>query len=253
MRSIPGPAPPSSEVFAHVTGDGPHRRSVAPARESLRRVLGRQSGHQSRFQPGVPGLELRGGRAGRSGGVGGGGGVARRSSGEHRRFLDEYAAKIESRSEALAEVARARPRCPRARFRQVELPHDRSAPAGARQPGSFWCRATIDRGQHSPKYGPLGQWSSSGPIIFLRVQLDRWRRFRRGDRGGNPVIGKANTGHRRRAGCLPSWRSRPPGNAHASRDGAAHLPHAAGSGAPARVTPSIGATGFTGAGARVCG
>jgi alpha-ketoglutaric semialdehyde dehydrogenase len=117
------------------------------------------------------------------------------------RFLEEYAAKIESQSEALVEVASRETALPASpRLRQVELPRTtnqlRQGAAAARD--RSWCRATIDTKVNiRSKYAPLGGavvvfGPNNFPFAFNSIAGGD---FVAAIAAGNPVIGKANTGH----------------------------------------------------------
>jgi 2,5-dioxopentanoate dehydrogenase len=117
------------------------------------------------------------------------------------RFLESYAAAIERRSDALVEVAARETALPASpRLRQVELPRTtnqlRQGAAAARD--RSWCHATIDTtvGIRS-KYGPLGGavvvfGPNNFPFAFNSIAGGD---FVAAIAAGNPVIGKANTGH----------------------------------------------------------
>jgi NADP-dependent aldehyde dehydrogenase len=169
------------------------------------------------------------------------------------RFLEDYAARIEANADAL--VARAAretglPESPR--LRSVELPRTtnqlRQGAAAARD--RSWCAATIDtKANLRSYYGPLG-----GPVVVFGPNNFPYafNSVAGGDfvaaiAAGNPVIGKANTGH--------------PGTSRLLAALAADAARAAG--LPAGMVqliyrtppdvgfqlvshPSVGATGFTG-------
>jgi 2,5-dioxopentanoate dehydrogenase len=169
------------------------------------------------------------------------------------RFLDDYAARIEANADAL--VARAAretglPESPR--LRTVELPRTtnqlRQGAAAARD--RSWCAATIDtkanlRSYYAPLGGPVVVFGPNNfPYAFNSVAGGD---FVAAIAAGNPVIGKANTGH--------------PGTSRLLAALAADAARAAGL-PPGMVQliyrtppdvgfqlvshPSVGATGFTG-------
>src|SRR5215831_2246227 len=117
------------------------------------------------------------------------------------RFLEEYATRIEARADALCERAARETGLPVApRLRNVELPRTtnqlRQGAAAARD--RSWCHATIDsKANLRSKYGPLG-----GPVVVFGPNNFpfAFNSVAGGDfvaavAAGNPVIGKANTGH----------------------------------------------------------
>ena len=117
------------------------------------------------------------------------------------RFLEDYAAKIEDRSEALVDVAARETGLPASpRLRQVELPRTvnqlRQGAAAARD--RSWCHATIDTKVNiRSKYGPLGGavvvfGPNNFPFAFNSIAGGD---FVAAIAARNPVIGKANTGH----------------------------------------------------------
>jgi 2,5-dioxopentanoate dehydrogenase len=116
-------------------------------------------------------------------------------------FLDDYAARIEGAAEALCERAARETAYPvTPRLRAVELPRTtnqlRQAAAAVR--ARSWCHATIDtKANLRSKYGPLG-----GPVVVFGPNNFpfAFNSIAGGDfvaaiAAGNPVIGKANTGH----------------------------------------------------------
>ena len=116
-------------------------------------------------------------------------------------FLDDYAAKIEDRCEALVDIAARETGLPATpRLRQVELPRAvnqlRQGAAAARD--RSWCHATIDTKVNiRSKYGPLGGaivvfGPNNFPFAFNSIAGGD---FVAAVAAGNPVIGKANTGH----------------------------------------------------------
>jgi NADP-dependent aldehyde dehydrogenase len=169
------------------------------------------------------------------------------------RFLEEYAAKIEGRTDALVEIAARETALPQSpRLRQVELPRTtnqlRQGAAAARD--RSWCHATIDTKVNiRSKYGPLGGavvvfGPNNFPFAFNSIAGGD---FVAAVAAGNPVIGKANTGH--------------PGTSKLLAELAFEAARAAG--LPAGMVqliyrtppdvgmrlvahPSVGATGFTG-------
>ena len=117
------------------------------------------------------------------------------------RFLEEYAANIESRSEALVEVASRETALPASpRLRQVELPRatDQLRQGAAAARDRSWCHATIDtKANIRSRYGPLGGavvvfGPNNFPFAFNSIAGGD---FVAAIAAGNPVIGKANTGH----------------------------------------------------------
>jgi NADP-dependent aldehyde dehydrogenase len=117
------------------------------------------------------------------------------------RFLDDYAARIEAAADALVERASRETGLPREpRLRNVELPRTtsqlRQGAAAARE--RSWCMATIDtRANLRSCYGPLGGavvvfGPNNFPFAFNSVAGGD---FVAAIAAGNPVIGKANTGH----------------------------------------------------------
>lgn len=169
------------------------------------------------------------------------------------RFLDDYAARIEARADALVELASLETALPQTpRLRNVELPRTtnqlRQGVAAARE--RSWAHATIDtKANIRSVYGPLG-----GPVVVFGPNNFPYafNSVAGGDAvaawaAGNPVIGKANTGH--------------PGTTKLLADCALEAVRAAGL-PPGMVQliyrtppdvgfklvshPSVGATGFTG-------
>jgi NADP-dependent aldehyde dehydrogenase len=117
------------------------------------------------------------------------------------RFLDDYAARIEAASAALVEIAARETALPASpRLSSVELPRTtgqlRQGAAAARD--RSWCHATIDtKANIRSMYGPLG-----GPVVVFGPNNFPYafNSIAGGDfvaavAAGNPVIGKANTGH----------------------------------------------------------
>lgn len=116
-------------------------------------------------------------------------------------FLDDFAARIEGARDTLVAVAARETGLPATpRLRDVELPRTtsqlRQAAAAARQ--RSWCQATIDtKAGLRSKFGPLG-----GPVVVFGPNNFpfAFNSVSGGDAvaamaAGNPVIGKANTGH----------------------------------------------------------
>jgi alpha-ketoglutaric semialdehyde dehydrogenase len=117
------------------------------------------------------------------------------------RFLDDYASRIEAAADALVERAARETGLPREpRLRNVELPRTtnqlRQGAAAARE--RSWSMATIDtKANLRSYYGPLG-----GPVVVFGPNNFpfAFNSVAGGDfvaaiAAGNPVIGKANTGH----------------------------------------------------------
>lgn len=116
-------------------------------------------------------------------------------------FLDTYAANIEARADALVEMTYAETALPKEpRLRSTELPRTinqlRQAATAARN--RWWCHATIDTKLNiRSKYGPLnGAVIVFGPNNFpYAFNSCAGGDFAAAIAAGNPVIGKANTGH----------------------------------------------------------
>jgi 2,5-dioxopentanoate dehydrogenase len=117
------------------------------------------------------------------------------------RFLEDYAERIEARADALVERAARETGLPATpRLRSVELPRTtsqlRQGAAAARN--RSWCRATIDskaniRSLYAPLGGPVVVFGPNNfPFAFNSVAGGD---FVAAVAAGNPVIGKANTGH----------------------------------------------------------
>jgi NADP-dependent aldehyde dehydrogenase len=117
------------------------------------------------------------------------------------RFLDDYAARIEAAADALVERAARETGLPREpRLAKVELPRTtgqlRQGAAAARE--RSWSLATIDtKANLRSYYGALG-----GPVVVFGPNNFpfAFNSVAGGDfvaaiAAGNPVIGKANTGH----------------------------------------------------------
>src|SRR5499427_3472181 len=117
------------------------------------------------------------------------------------RFLDDYAARIEAAADALVDRANRETGLPREpRLSKVELPRTtgqlRQGAAAARE--RSWSMATIDtKANLRSVYGPLG-----GPVVVFGPNNFpfAFNSIAGGDfvaaiAAGNPVIGKANTGH----------------------------------------------------------
>jgi NADP-dependent aldehyde dehydrogenase len=169
------------------------------------------------------------------------------------RFLDDYAARLEARADALVALAARETGLPAApRLRDVELPRTtsqlRQGAAAARD--RSWCRATIDtranlRSMYRPLGGPVVVFGPSNfPFAFNSVAGGD---FVAAIAAGNPVIAKANTGH--------------PGTSKLLAEAALEAARAAGlPGATVQLiyrtppdlgfrlvsAPAVGATGFTG-------
>jgi NADP-dependent aldehyde dehydrogenase len=117
------------------------------------------------------------------------------------RFLDAYASKIEGAREALVAIAARETGLPAApRLGQVELPRavDQIRQGAAAARDRSWCQATIDtKANIRSRYGPLG----GGVAVFGPNNFPfAFNSIAGGDfvaamAAGNPVIGKANTGH----------------------------------------------------------
>lgn len=116
-------------------------------------------------------------------------------------FLDDYAARIEARADALVEqAARETALAPRPRLREVELPRTtnqlRQGAAAVRD--RSWCRATLDTGAGIRScYEPLG-----GPVVIFGPNNFpfAFNAVSGGDfvaalAAGNPVIAKAHPSH----------------------------------------------------------
>ena len=117
------------------------------------------------------------------------------------RFLDDYAARIEASADALVERAALETGLPQSpRLRSVELPRTtnqlRQGAAAARE--RSWCHATIDtkagiRSCYGPLNGPVVVFGPNNfPFAFNSIAGGD---FVAAIAAGNPVIGKANTGH----------------------------------------------------------
>jgi NADP-dependent aldehyde dehydrogenase len=116
------------------------------------------------------------------------------------RFLEDYAAGIEARADALVEIAARETGLPASpRLRSVELPRTtnqlRQGAAAVRD--RSWCLATIDtKANLRSAYGPLGPVVVFGPNNFpFAFNSVAGGDFVAAIAAGNPVIGKANTGH----------------------------------------------------------
>jgi alpha-ketoglutaric semialdehyde dehydrogenase len=116
-------------------------------------------------------------------------------------FLEDYASRIDSAADALCDVARLETAYPiTPRLKAVELPRTvnqlRQAAAAAR--GRSWTHATID-----PKAGIRSYYTAlGGPVVVFGPNNFpfAFNSIAGGDfvaaiAAGNPVIGKANTGH----------------------------------------------------------
>jgi NADP-dependent aldehyde dehydrogenase len=117
------------------------------------------------------------------------------------RFLEDYAARIEARADALVAIAASETGlAPAPRLRDVELPRTtnqlRQGAAAAHD--RSWSHATIDtragiRSVHGPLHGPVVVFGPNNfPYAFNSVAGGD---FVAAIAAGNPVIGKANTGH----------------------------------------------------------
>lgn len=117
------------------------------------------------------------------------------------QFLERYADGIEARVDALVELAALETGLPQApRLRVVELPRTtnqlRQAAAATRD--RSWCQATIDtKANIRSKFGALdGPVVVFGPNNFpFAFNSVAGGDFAAAIAAGNPVIGKANTGH----------------------------------------------------------
>ena len=116
-------------------------------------------------------------------------------------FLDEYAARIEAHADSLVSMAALETALPATpRLRSVELPRTmnqlRQAAVVVRE--RSWCHATIDtkaniRSMFAPMGGPVVVFGPNNfPFAFNSVAGGD---FVAAIAAGNPVIGKANTGH----------------------------------------------------------
>jgi alpha-ketoglutaric semialdehyde dehydrogenase len=169
------------------------------------------------------------------------------------RFLDDYAARIEARADALIDIAARETALPPApRLRTVELPRTtnqlRQAAAAARE--RSWTRATIDakagiRSMYQALGGPVVVFGPNNfPYAFNCVAGGD---FVAAIAAGNPVIAVGNPGH--------------PGTTRLLAECALDAVHAAGLppglvqlvyrtspdvGCTLGAHPSVGATGFTG-------
>ncbi len=117
------------------------------------------------------------------------------------RFFEVFAENIETRAEALVELANLETAFPKEpRLRSVELPRttDQLHQAAATVRDRSWCHATIDTKTNIRSlYGPLG-----GPVIVFgpnnfpfAFNSAAGGDFAAAVAAGNPVIAKANTGH----------------------------------------------------------
>ena len=117
------------------------------------------------------------------------------------RFLDDYAARIEAAADALVDRAARETGLPREpRLSKVELPRTtgqlRQGAAAARE--RSWSMATIDtkanlRSVYGPLGGPVAVFGPNNfPFAFNSIAGGD---FVAAIAAGNPVIGKANTGH----------------------------------------------------------
>jgi 2,5-dioxopentanoate dehydrogenase len=168
-------------------------------------------------------------------------------------FLEDYAGRIEASAEVLVDrAARETGLPPSPRLRLVELPRttDQLRQAAAAVRHRSWCHATLDtrhniRSVLAPLGGPVVVFGPNNfPFAFNSVAGGD---FAAAVAAGNPVIGKANTGH--------------PGTTKLLAEAA--LAAALGCGLPPAIVqllyrtppdvgfrlvshPAIGATGFTG-------
>jgi 2,5-dioxopentanoate dehydrogenase len=117
------------------------------------------------------------------------------------RFLEGYAARIEARAETLvAQAARETGLPASPRLRLVELPRttDQLRQGAAAVRDRSWCHATLDtrndiRSFYAPLGGPVVVFGPNNfPFAFNSVSGGD---FVAAVAAGNPVIGKANTGH----------------------------------------------------------
>jgi NADP-dependent aldehyde dehydrogenase len=116
------------------------------------------------------------------------------------RFLEEYATGIEAAADGLVELAARETGLPQTpRLRNVELPRTtnqlRQGAAAVRD--RSWCQATIDtKANLRSMYGALGPVVVFGPNNFpFAFNSVAGGDFVAAIAAGNPVIGKANTGH----------------------------------------------------------
>ncbi len=168
-------------------------------------------------------------------------------------FLEDYAGRIEASAELLVDrAARETGLPPSPRLRLVELPRttDQLRQAAAAVRHRSWCHATLDtrhniRSVFAPLGGPVVVFGPNNfPFAFNSVAGGD---FAAAVAAGNPVIGKANTGH--------------PGTTKLLAEAA--LAAALGCGLPPAIVqllyrtppdvgfrlvshPAVGATGFTG-------
>ena len=199
------------------------------AESSGRPVPGRRSGHQGRVHGVVSGLERRRRGAGLPGRGRGGGGAARRRSGAHRALPRRLRGADRRPLRRAGRRSRpARPGCRPARASgrsSCRGPTNQLRQGAAAARDRSWCHATIDTKVNiRSKYGPLGGavvvfGPNNFPFAFNSIAGGD---FVAAIAAGNPVIGKANTGHpgtepaARRAGvrrgrarraCLRRWSS----------------------------------------------
>jgi len=116
-------------------------------------------------------------------------------------FLDQYATHIETRADALVEMAHLETALPRQpRLRSIELPRttDQLRQAAAAVRDRSWCQATLDVARNiRSMYAPLGGavvvfGPNNFPLAFNSVAGSD---LATAIAVGNPVIAKANTGH----------------------------------------------------------
>jgi len=116
-------------------------------------------------------------------------------------FLDQYAANIEGRTDALVEMAHLETGLPEEpRLRSVELPRttDQLRQAASAVRDRSWRRAILDvarniRSIHAPLGGPIAVFGPNNfPFAFNSAAGGD---FAAAIAAGNPVIAKGNTGH----------------------------------------------------------
>jgi 2,5-dioxopentanoate dehydrogenase len=169
------------------------------------------------------------------------------------RFLDDYAARIEASADALVERAARETGLPQSpRLRTVELPRTtnqlRQGAVAARD--RSWCMATIDtkanlRSYHGPLGGPVVVFGPNNfPFAFNSVAGGD---FVAAIAAGNPVIGKANTGHPGTSRLLAAL-ARDAARAAGLPPGMVQLIYRTPPDVGFQLVshPSVGATGFTG-------
>ncbi len=202
-NEVAGKSAPARQSRRHGARTRSHRRRVAAGRQPVRIVHGDRSVHRQ-APAGVVSRCRRSTTstaAFRAAGRGGRRAARDRRSTTIARFLDDYAARIEAAADALVERAARETGLPETpRLRSVELPRTtnqlRQGAAAARE--RSWCAATIDtKANLRSCYGPLG-----GPVVVFGPNNFpfAFNSVAGGDfvaaiAAGNPVIGKANTGH----------------------------------------------------------